>query len=76
MIEKKRTVYEGVAYEIANAKDTKNLLNPVTKKFLRRNFVKDIIAMVDESDIDIPIVDTTGRLRGLINRSDILKLMK
>lgn len=65
-----------LAEEVANAKDTKNLLNPVTKKFLRRNFVKDIIAMVDESDIDIPIVDATGRLRGLINGSDILKLMK
>ena len=76
MIEKKRPVYERVAYEIANAKDTKNLLNPVTKRLLRRNFVKDIIAMVDESDIDIPIVDATGRLRGLINGSDILKLMK
>lgn len=65
-----------LAEEVANAKGTKNLLNPVTKKFLRRNFVKDIIAMVDESDIDIPIVDATGRLRGLINGSDILKLMK
>ena len=65
-----------LAEEVAKAKNTKNLINPVSKKFLRRNFVKDIIAMVDESDIDIPIVDATGRLRGLINGSDILKLMK
>jgi glycine betaine/proline transport system ATP-binding protein len=65
-----------LADEVLTAKDTTNLLNPVTKKFLRRNFVKDIIAMVDDSDIDIPIVDATGRLRGLINGSDILKLMK
>ena len=62
--------------EVMKAKDTKNVLNPVSKKFLRRNFVKDIISMVDDSDIDIPIVDATGRLRGLINGSDILKLMK
>jgi Mg/Co/Ni transporter MgtE len=65
-----------LAEEVLQAKDTTNLLNPVAKSFLRRNFVKDIIAMVDESDIDIPIVDATGRLRGLINGSDILKLMK
>jgi glycine betaine/proline transport system ATP-binding protein len=65
-----------LADEVAKATDTKELVNPVEKKFLRRNFVKDIIAMVDESDIDIPIVDATGRLRGLINGSDILKLMK
>jgi len=65
-----------LADEVAQATDTKGLVNPVEKKFLRRNFVKDIIAMVDDSDIDIPIVDATGRLRGLINGSDILKLMK
>jgi CBS-domain-containing membrane protein len=48
----------------------------VKKLFYRRNFVQDIIAEVDESDIDVPIVDVKGRLRGLINGSDVLKIMK
>jgi glycine betaine/proline transport system ATP-binding protein len=62
--------------EVNKATTMEGLLHPVEKLFYRRNFVQDIISMVDESDIDIPIVDVNHRLRGLINGSDILKIMK
>jgi glycine betaine/proline transport system ATP-binding protein len=62
--------------EVNEATSLDGLLHPVEKLFFRRNSVQDIISMVDESDIDIPIVDVNHRLRGLINGSDILKIMK
>jgi glycine betaine/proline transport system ATP-binding protein len=65
-----------LAEEVANASSMEGLIRPIEKSFLRRSFVQEIISMVDESDIDVPIVDINGRLRGLINGSDILKIMK
>ena len=62
--------------EVHEATSLEGLVHPVEKLFYRRNSVQDIISMVDESDIDIPIVDVNHRLRGLINGSDILKIMK
>jgi glycine betaine/proline transport system ATP-binding protein len=62
--------------EVLAATSLDELIHPVEKLFYRRNFVQDIIAEVDDSDIDVPIVDVKGRLRGLINGSDILKIMK
>jgi len=62
--------------EVLAASTLDELIHPVEKLFYRRNFVQDIIAEVDDSDIDVPIVDVKGRLRGLINGSDILKIMK
>lgn len=85
-----RVAYE-IAIQIANGKvvegakinsavqaatSLEDLIHKVKKLFYRRNFVQDIIAEVDESDIDVPIVDVKGRLRGLINGSDVLKIMK
>jgi len=65
-----------MAEEVQAATSLKDLIHKVKKLFYRRNFVQDIIAEVDESDIDVPIVDVKGRLRGLINGSDVLKIMK
>lgn len=65
-----------MAEEVVEATTLDGLVHPIEKSFFRRNFVQEIISMVDESDIDIPIVDVNGRLRGLINGSDILKIMK
>jgi glycine betaine/proline transport system ATP-binding protein len=62
--------------EVAQATSMEGLIHPIVKSFLRRRLVQEIISMVDESDIDVPIVDINGRLRGLINGSDILKIMK
>jgi glycine betaine/proline transport system ATP-binding protein len=62
--------------EVEAATSLDELIHKVEKLFYRRNFVQDIIAEVDDSDIDVPIVDVKGRLRGLINGSDILKIMK
>ncbi len=65
-----------MAEEVQAATSLEDLIHKVKKLFYRRNFVQDIIAEVDESDIDVPIVDVKGRLRGLINGSDVLKIMK
>jgi Mg/Co/Ni transporter MgtE len=65
-----------LAEEVEKATTLEGLVRPIVKSFFRRSFVQEIISMVDESDIDVPIVDVNGRLRGLINGSDILKIMK
>jgi glycine betaine/proline transport system ATP-binding protein len=64
-----------MAEDVTHATSLEGLIHAVDKVFLRRSFVREIISMVDDSDIDVPIVDVNGRLRGLINGSDILKIM-
>jgi glycine betaine/proline transport system ATP-binding protein len=65
-----------LAEEVEQATSLDELIRPIEKSFLRRSFVQELISMVDDSDIDVPIVDVNGRLRGVINGSDILKMMK